>query len=388
MCPIIGITDQAAAFPILGILRKGGPKTDPKKPGPDLKFFRFTSEYADVQAAFQYAYGLQPTDVNVFLPYPTAEENMACWKEEWQAGGLVHRCDGVTCVLWRDEKGKYSTKPKPCPGGCKPVGRLSVIIPELRRLASVTVLTTSIHDTMNLMASLRAMEMLKHGDVRGIPMVLHRRPRMISTPSGDGKRARREKWLLTIEADSRWVELQLAAQEAAAIPQLPAGVVEELEMPEDENGVEVDEESGEILSTVVYDVHDAGTSKTVTTPVPVYATADEAIEAEFIEAFVEQEAAEAEELPPIEEPERPPMPREEAAKVQAEPGEPTGGSQKALLLALNKATGGMFNSAADVIKAIRLEAGNKEWMWPMTADDRDAWNAAYKLAMAFAQKNK
>jgi hypothetical protein len=240
---IKGLTHRAPSFPEVGILRKGGPKTQANRPGPDLDHFRFmpTSddrEGAAVAEAFHSAYGGEPRLVNVCLPFRSTDECFEAWNEHWVAGGLVHRCDGETCVLWRTEDGGYSREPKPCPGGCKPSGRLKVIVPELRRLAYVTVLTTSVHDVMHLDKQLRALEGLR-GDLRGIPLQLRRRKVSISTPGRDGKRIRRDKWLLSIEAAPSWVDLQLAAQEEAATPQLTAG--QEVEV------LVVDGATGEVL---------------------------------------------------------------------------------------------------------------------------------------------
>jgi len=224
--PIKGLTTgQQAAFPEIGQLRKGAPKPDDRHIGKDLTYFRFTSDIPEVEAAFNEAYDGEPRLINIFLPFATTDENMEAWQEEYVASGLKHRCDGEHVVLMQDKNGNYvmptPNDPIRCPGSCKPVGRLKVIVPELRRLAFVTVLTTSIHDIRNLTAQLRALESLR-GDLRGIPLQLRRRPKKISTPAGNGKRARREKWLLSVEAAPQWVELQLAAQQAQATPQIAA----------------------------------------------------------------------------------------------------------------------------------------------------------------------
>lgn len=245
--PIKGLTNREAAFPQLGVLRKGGEKPG-NGIGKDLTYFRFTSDDQAAVEAFAHFYGEQPDTINVILPYRTADENFSAWREDWVAGGLKHRCDGETMVLWLDKDGKYQTAPKKCTGGCKPVGRLSVIVPEFKRFAFVTVLTTSLHDIMTLSENLAALEMIR-GDLRGIPLVLRRRPRKVSTPGPQGKRVRREKWLLTLEAAPQWVRLELAAQEAAALPQLPAGPLPEMDAPDDDNGVVVDAKTGEILDT-------------------------------------------------------------------------------------------------------------------------------------------
>jgi hypothetical protein len=207
---------REASFPLIGKLRKGGVRPESgKAPGKDLTYFRFDSDDAHATKCFTAAYGDQPAQVNVFLPHQTASQNFSCWQEAYVAGGLTHRCDGETCVIWLDGK-KYSTEPKPCPGGCKEVGRLMVIIPELQRFAYVTVETHSINDIIRLQENLQAVEFLR-GDLRGIPFILKRTPVEISTPTPDGKRARREKWLLSIEVDPVWASLQLEAMHRAAL---------------------------------------------------------------------------------------------------------------------------------------------------------------------------
>lgn len=223
---IIGLTDRPAAPPQLGTLRKGAPKPqNGNKPGADLKHFRFDSDDAEAVKLFKEIYGDEPRAIRVFVPFATTDQNFDAWREEWTASSLKHRCDGETMVRWLTPRGTYSDEPKPCPyldqegkdKGCKQTGRLYVIIPELKRFALVTVLTTSIHDILQIHANLAALESAR-GDLRGIPLILKRSPREISTPGDNGKRARREKWLITIEAAPSWVELQLTAQERAALP--------------------------------------------------------------------------------------------------------------------------------------------------------------------------
>lgn len=257
--PIIGITDNGrASFPSLGTLRKGGPRQG-NAPGKDLETFRFTSERPEVAEAFVSAYGEYPSRLHVYLPYATVDENLDAWREEWVAGGLVHRCDGQTMVRWRTPEGYYSSEPRPCPycsgeaertaerPGCKPVGRLSLILPELVQagyVGYVTLITTSIHDIASLTASLKdAARMRGHTEdgLRGIEWVLWRQREMISTPAGQGKRARRPKWLVKIAPASAWVQRQLELAKASAMGQLPE--------PAPRLAVgEVDEETGEILA--------------------------------------------------------------------------------------------------------------------------------------------
>jgi hypothetical protein len=243
MMPIVGLTDRVApAFPRLGKLRKGGARpVSGERPGTELPYWRFVAENPLVLQAFEAAYGKEPTELDVLLPYASIAGNYEAWQEEWVAGGLKHRCDGETCVLWLADDGTYSQRPVPCPGGCKPVGRLNVILPALLRaghVGYVTMETHSINDIADLQGTLLAVaEARGTEDMRGIGFCLRRVERQISTPSGkDGKRARRTKYMVELIPAARWVVAQLEARQDAAMNALPAPSVPVLEdAPEDDD---------------------------------------------------------------------------------------------------------------------------------------------------------
>lgn len=246
--PIRGLTDRPAAFPEIGQIRKGAPKPeDGKKPGADLKWFRVTFDDQETEAGMIFArtYGEHPVEIDVLLPFNTPAENFEAWREAYVAGGLTHRCDGEKVWYELDAQGHRAVvagvPDKACDGSrqCKPVGRLKVLVPQLQRLAFLTVLTSSVHDIMNLQRQLDALLQI-NGRLAGVPLKLRRRPVMISTPSGsNGQRARREKWLLSIEADPSWVKAKLLAMKAAALPGNGLGEdVPLLEAPDEPDEVE------------------------------------------------------------------------------------------------------------------------------------------------------
>lgn len=263
---IKGLTDRVVpAFPRIGKLRKGGARPDSgRAPGRELSYWRFTSENPEVEAAFVAAYGAEPTELDVFLPFASIEDNWGCWKEKWVAGGLEHRCDGEACTV-RMIDGTYDREPAPCPGGCKEVGRLAVILPMLLRagrVGYVTMETHSLNDIANIQATLMATAQSRgQDDMRGIPFTLRRVKRIISTPSGDGKRARREKVLVELVPSWQWVSRQIEAaqSETMALPapppaQIPATIDpdtgEILDPPwEEEEAVD-----GEVVEAVVAEV--------------------------------------------------------------------------------------------------------------------------------------
>lgn len=245
--PIEGLTvnraERIGGYTQIGSIRKGEPKTDPKKPGKELPYFRIIPLEGEDAAAqrVRELYGDCPTQLRVLLPYNTLTNFWDTWYEAYITGGLIHRCDGRTVV--------YATDPKevgePCKrqrlskdqGGCFPVGRLFVIIPELNRMGVWCVHTTSVNDLANIthrlaqvLDDVEGLYGKGNGFFRGVPIILRRVPRKISTPSGtNGKRARRKHWLIDLEIDPSWYAeaqrvLMLRALPGAQAPALPARV--------------------------------------------------------------------------------------------------------------------------------------------------------------------
>jgi hypothetical protein len=262
---IKGLTDRGLAFPEIGQIRKGAPKGE-RAPGKDLTYFRVTFDEQEVEAAnaFKEVYAKQykdyggPQSIRIILPFNEIERMWDAWLEAYTAGRMVARSDGEYLVylvdtktgevivkngldkhgqrrpymegqeVGKDERGK--------PIVCKPTGRLKVIIPELERAAYVTVLTTSIHDIANISAQLEAFKQLNNGQIAGIPLVLRRRPKKISTPV-DGKRVRVTKSMLSIEADPVWVKAKLAEVKTLALPGNGLALLPEPEPLEEEEDI-------------------------------------------------------------------------------------------------------------------------------------------------------
>lgn len=251
---IKGLTDRNMAFPEIGVIRKGAPKPpDGRAPGKDLTFFRveFDEREAEAAAKFQACYKTEPREINVLLPFDDIDRCWDAWLEAYTAGRMVARSDGEKFIYLvnpktgeievkngqpykRYEEGKpvgYYTNQRTGKGEpiyCKPTGRLKVVIPELQRLAYLVVLTTSFHDIANISAQLEALKQVNGGRLAGIPLILRRRPKKISTPKPDGTKARYAKWLISIEADPSWVKAKLMEVKHLALPGngldlLPAG---------------------------------------------------------------------------------------------------------------------------------------------------------------------
>jgi len=272
--PIIGLTDRGLAFPEIGQLRKGAPKNEQGYVGKDLNYFRVTFDEAETAAAatFKRVYGEQPKEVNIVLPFDDIDRVWEAWLECYTAGRMVARADGQRYIYRvNPQTGEMVVKNgepfTPYKDGevvaeiitgnkkeqlkCKPTGRLKVVIPELQRLAYVTVLTTSINDIGNISAQLEAIKKINGGRIVGIPLVLRRRPKKISTPDKDGKRARRLKYMLSIEADPEWVKAKLLEVKSLALPGnglalLPEPQPHEDPAPEHQDDYDPDEEDDDI----------------------------------------------------------------------------------------------------------------------------------------------
>lgn len=267
--PIKGLTGRGARIPEIGKLFKGDKKEKKTNSqgreyetfGKELDYWRFESKEPHIVEAFVKAF-VEPSEgkprtIPVYLPFSRTEENFEAWQEAYTAGGLAHRCDGETCSLWFNEKTSlYETTTIPCPtlsmasekakrDGCKPVGRLRVIIPALNQIGCVAVETHSKNDILHLDAALPAYESLRPEGLRGIPMLLSRVQKEISTP-GDGKRTRRSKWLIEIKPNPQWAALYLDAQRQQAL----ASVSEPLALPEWNGEEDVEEIEHEATAEV------------------------------------------------------------------------------------------------------------------------------------------
>ena len=265
---IKGLTDRNLSFPEIGQIRKGAPKTD-SAPGKDLPYFRveFDEKEEQTKRAFIAKYGAQPTEINIVLPFDDINRCFDAWLEAYTAGRMIARSDGEKYLYrvdvktgqlvvkdsepytpyvegevigtWTNQKTK-----KQEPIKCKPVGRLKVVIPELGRMAYLTVMTTSVHDIANLSAQLEGFKSINGGRIAGIPLVLRRRPKKISVPKPDGSKARYTKHMLSIEADPAWVKKMLERLQFNALPEGGSQLLPETTAIDNEPFIE-DEISGE-----------------------------------------------------------------------------------------------------------------------------------------------
>lgn len=238
--PIKGLSDRGGSFPQIGTIRKGAKKTD-NAPGKDLTYFRveLDEREEDARKKILEVYGAEPQEIRIVFPFAEVWRCFDSWLEAYTAGRMVARSDGEKFiykldaqtnavevlngepfVAYKDEPVGYYTdrEGRQQPIMCRPVGRLKVVIPELHRLVYFVVLTGSKHDIGNISAQLEALSRINNGSIMGVPMVLKRRPKPISCPKPDGTRARYVKWMLSIEADPRWVEAKMIALDAGAMP--------------------------------------------------------------------------------------------------------------------------------------------------------------------------
>jgi hypothetical protein len=270
--PIKGLTDRGLAFPQIGVIRKGAPKGQ-NAPGKDLAHFRVEFDENEVAAAqtFRDAYGETPTQIKIVFPFNEVERVWDAWLEAYVASRLLARSDGETIIYWRKDgrvlaaggvaavteeieipirvaKDKYEKRKvqlvegmpiryiegmvfggtQKNPALVKPVGRLRVVIPDLKRLATLTFMTTSKRDIIamggadsgELGSIVRVCQSVKV-PFAGVPLILKRRKEAVSVPQEDGTAKRLPKWMVHIEPDPEFVARANIAMHRLAMPEIP-----------------------------------------------------------------------------------------------------------------------------------------------------------------------
>jgi hypothetical protein len=267
--PIKGLSNRGLALPEIGQIRKGSKKRKNQQGkeifGEELTYFRVEFAEGEEKAAAKFlsVYGDKPNAIRVLLPFNEIERTWDPWKEAYTAGRLVARSDGEFVVYmldnrgdvvvqnWLDKSGNKVPHPSNNIAGYdfqnKPVefkntGRLKVIVPDLERAAYLTVMTSSTHDIGNISDQLAAFKELNGGQIAGIPFILRRRPAMISTPSKDGPRVRRKKYLISVEVDANWAKAKFGQLNHLALPNFTGDVNFAGELPSGEVEIDVDDD--------------------------------------------------------------------------------------------------------------------------------------------------
>lgn len=237
--PIRNLT-AAPRLPRLGTIVKGAKREEGKFPK-DLDYFRFRTDDANVQAALDAIFPKPPAEIIVRFPYAAMRRVWDYNMEEWSGSGLIHRCDGEVMSLWRTPGGELSREPKPCPyatgerertsrdPGCKPRGRLSVLLPDLLErgiVGTFTVLTGSWNDIRNITDALEAVAEWGLSDLRSIPFTLSRKPKELHYTDGKGKERKVTKSLLYLSPDAEWLSSMMAHYRVmATLSDLPPDAV-------------------------------------------------------------------------------------------------------------------------------------------------------------------
>ena len=255
--PIYGLTDQPPALVEIGRIRKGAKKEPGVRPK-DLDYFRVTFSEFEQATALRFAtlYDAMPRVLHVMLPFDEIAYSWDAFFEAYIASSMIYQSDGQQVIMLRDAMtGEVLVRDgipfKKCeaksgkPVGqyrsrngqlkdiiAKPRGRLRVVIPKLGRYGILVMSTGSQWDIANISKQLDAVY-TTHGTIAGIPFLLKRTPKMISSPMEDGKRQRVKKWLVSIEPDPDWVKAKMIAMVADAMPEVIEGV---FRLPEPSNG--------------------------------------------------------------------------------------------------------------------------------------------------------
>lgn len=296
------------AFPEIGQIRKGemqeftrADKSTYKRPV-DLDYFRVVFKEGEEKASAKFWADYVHTeenplrDINIRFPSNSIGDVWSNSLVGFLAGGLVAESDGETYSFIRDgitgevlvrngyylvdhpdgiyKRGEVAKFSKDVPatwyektkGGkttkepvyCEPSGLLRVMVPELERAAVLTVVTNSWNDIESIDAFFDKSYDFLEGHLMALPMVLKRRKAEVSTPGKDGKRVRREKWLIQLEIEEtiaarRMKQLEdnifnepVPVLDSPEYPALPAGD-EVVDVPAFDHAAYSEHTSGELL---------------------------------------------------------------------------------------------------------------------------------------------
>ena len=221
------------------------------------------------------AYGDAPTELLIYLPYDSLDENLVAWHELWYKAGLVCRGNGETIqklvksgvgvviadgevILPYADRAQDGSTPEfvegdrvRCPGldhnlwarcaQCKPSAMLIAMVRDPRRptqlvndrLGYYQLRTSSFYNVQNLtgqlLHALDTARAIGHPSLKGIPMILKREQRTITYLDEGGKQKTSTHYLLNLEFDVRWVQV---ANEALGARALGAGRVQAPALPE------------------------------------------------------------------------------------------------------------------------------------------------------------
>jgi len=245
--PIQGLTDKVR-LPRAGMIRLGIKKTKTiRKDGKDVEV-----EYPDEVDYFvcpklvEQVYGEQPKALVVMFPVENEEVFFQQFYRRYGNGILLCKGDGVEAHAWDFEKGTLKKIDCPCKlleeGGCKPIGNLQFLLPEVDEAAAVFQINTSSKNSIiDLNSGIKFIRAVA-GRIAMIPLILKREE--IATMRVEGKelkRGRHYTMKLSLEGTSL-KKLQLMGKIKPTEIMLPAP---DESQPEDlfpENGFSPEEE--------------------------------------------------------------------------------------------------------------------------------------------------
>lgn len=229
-------------LPEIGRIRKGGPKRDREKDGKqyqimgeDLDCFRFdpspqtydlpspdgNGQLSDYLIRQFEELGEKPRTLPIQFLHSTIDQNFTSSNEVWAKVGMVERCvrrcNGETQLLHMIDAKTLSKEPiacsavegqNECPNKCKPTGRLSFILPQLKYPGLVVMTTHSIYDIIEIQGNLALYE---GWDLNKIPFQLCRTERTINRNEG-GTIKPMKKWLCHLVIDPRFGSAVLEAK--------------------------------------------------------------------------------------------------------------------------------------------------------------------------------
>jgi hypothetical protein len=266
--PITKYKNTKWEFIPIGSIRLGAAKTG-NAPGQDLDYFRIVLDDIEVEAKqiIQAEYGDKPKLLRVFFPLNEIDRIFEVWYEAYVKSRMIARAgvpplelgysDGdyffykydkeKGAVVVRDWRDVNNGRPVPYDANenagkgsvagyyennkgnqvsiyCNQVGRLKVLIEELKRFAYLTMVTGGGINISNLYKELNSAAYITGNKLAGVPFFLTRRLGTMSITKDDGSSMRVTKHFVHLETDNkRWSGAKMLEMQREAMPELESG---------------------------------------------------------------------------------------------------------------------------------------------------------------------
>jgi hypothetical protein len=241
--PIKNLSD-VRRLPRLGKIALGVKKTTNKE-GKPCAPYPTECDYFVCPDKVKAVFGDKPKELRIMFPVSNTEVFFQQWYKCYGASALKCKGDGEKAFTWDEENGGMKEVPCPCPelagGGCKQIGTLQFLLPEVPGMGVWQVTTSSKASIIDVNSSLDFIRAVC-GRAHMVPLILKReKTEMTRTEGGKPKKSTHYTLKVDLDGNATLKQLQEAAQVKAEVVLLPPADESKDDLLYPENGFAPDE---------------------------------------------------------------------------------------------------------------------------------------------------